>query len=163
MKKIFLTVAGLSFLLAFLFSACKKDKDDSPAGQDAETLLLNKNWKLVSFTINPAIDLGNGNTNDVLSSWDDCEKDDLYIFKANGVFVWDEGASLCFPGDPQQSTATWSYNKSNKQITYCLGSPGACDSYTWTLTDINDTQFKVTGQETFGGTTYTENLTFTRQ
>lgn len=108
--------------------------------------------------------MGNGPTNDVLSNWDDCDKDDLYIFKPNGVFVSDEGGLDCNGGGGnQQQTAAWSYNKTSKLLTYCIGTPGFCDSFSWTITEINDTQFKATGQETFNNTVYTEQVTFTKQ
>ena len=160
MKKIVLATTTFSLLLIFILAACKKDKDQAQT-QDVETLLLNKNWKLTVFTIDPAIDFGNGPTNDVLSGWDDCEKDDLYIFKTNGVFVSDEGGLDCNGGSGnQQSTATWSYNKNSKLLTYCIGTTGGCDSYSWTITEISDSQFKAIASENFNNTTYNYKVTF---
>ena len=161
MKKILSATLALCFSIIIL-SACKKDKDQAQP-QDVEALLLNKSWKLTAFTVDPAIDFGNGATNDVLSYWDDCEKDDLFIFKPNGVFIIDEGATKCDPGDPQQSTGTWSYNKTSKLLTYCIGTPGFCYGYSGTITEINDTQFKATSSESINNTTYDYKVTFTKQ
>jgi len=162
MKKILSATTAFTILLMFILVACNKDKDE-PQTQDVETLLLNKNWKLTVFTISPAIDLGNGLTNDVLGAWDSCEKDDLYIFKPNNVFHSDEGSTKCDAADPQQSAATWSYDKTSKLLTYCIGTPGACDSFSWTITEINDSQFKATQPLSIGTTAYTLNVTFTKQ
>jgi hypothetical protein len=162
MKKILSVTTALTLLLIFILEACKKDKDEAQA-QDVEALLLNKNWKLTAFTISPSIDFGNGLTNDVLSNWDNCDKDDLYIFKPNDVFLSDEGSAKCNPGDPQQNTATWSYNKTSKLLTYCIGTPGACDSYSWTITEINDNQFKGTHPESINSIPYTLTVAFTKQ
>lgn len=161
MKKILSATTAFSFLLVFLLSACKKDKDQAQP-QDVEALLLNKSWKLTAFTVDPAIDFGNGATNDVLIGWDECEKDDLYIFKPNGVFVIDEGGLVCGSGN-QQYTGTWSYNKTSKLLTYCIGTPDFCYGYSGTITEINDTQFKATSSESINNTTYDFKATFTKQ
>lgn len=162
MKSIIPATSALIFLLIFNLPGCKKDKDEAQA-PDVEALLLNKSWKLTAFMVSPAIDLGNGATNDILNTWDNCEKDDLYIFKPNNVFVSDEGATKCDPGAPQQTTASWSYNKTSKLLTYCIGQAGGCDSFSWTITEINDNQFKATQQETINNIVYTLNVTFVRQ
>ena len=162
MKKILSATTAPILLLVFLLVACNKDKDE-PQTRDVETLLLNKNWKLTAFAISPAIDLGNGLTNDVLGTWDNCEKDNLYIFKPNNVFLSDEGPTKCDTADPQQSTATWSYDKTSKLLSYCVGTTGACDSYSWIIAEINDSQFKATQPLSIGTTVYTLNVTFTKQ
>jgi hypothetical protein len=162
MKRILSAITAFTLLLVFILAACKKNKDEAQA-QDVEALLLNKNWKLTAFTVSPSIDFGNGLTNDVLSNWDSCDKDDLYVFKPNNVFLSDEGPTKCNPGEPQQSMATWSYNKTNKLLTYCVGTTGACDSHSWTITEINDNQFKATYPESINNIAYTLNVTFTKQ
>jgi hypothetical protein len=161
MKKIFFPVAICGVSVMFILMSCNKS-NDKPQTQDVKALLLNKNWKLTAFTVDPAIDWGSGETHDVLSAWEVCDKDDLYIFHDNSVFVYDQGALNCGYYD-QQETSTWSYSESSKLLTYCIGTPGSCDSYSWTLTEINDSQFKVTNSEAIGGTVYAEQVTFTKQ
>ena len=161
MTKYLIISFTLLLIAVSILPACKKNDNTPPP--DAESLLLNKTWKLVAFTISPAIDLGNGPTNDVLSAWDACDKDDLFIFKSNNVFIYDEGVLKCDAGYPQQLTSTWSYNKTTKEITYCIGNGSSCDSYTWVISEINDTQFKATAKESFQGTNYSYSVSFQKQ
>jgi hypothetical protein len=68
-----------------VFSACKKDKDDDKLAVTAENLI--GNYKLVDLKAK----IG-GVEESILSTLDDCEKDDTYQLLADNVFkVIDDG------------------------------------------------------------------------
>ena len=84
------------FLLIFtvlLFTACNKD---NPAHvKSTLELLQNKNWKLTGLTVTPG-SLGMG-TEDVYNTWmDACDKDNLFRFNTNNIFLLDEGPTNSF-------------------------------------------------------------------
>lgn len=155
MKKLIITTAAIFSMLAFF--SCKKSDKIFPANMP--DVLLNKNWKLTSFKAK----INNGVEMDVLSFWDDCEKDDLYIFKPEGHLTLDEGASKCDLGSAQMSSGgTWTYNNNSKMLSYnTINSMG--DHYEWTITDANETSFTGTGAENFGTDHYDYKVTFSRQ
>ena len=77
---------------------------------------------------------------------DNCTKDDLVTFNANGTITDDEGPTKCDPDDPQTTTdGTWTLTDNTKlTIKY----PEEEDTVV-TITEINDTTLK-------GTTTITE-------
>jgi hypothetical protein len=101
MKKIklpFLTLVALTTLAA----SCKKDKTKS----NTELMALAP-WKLIKAEFKT----GTATTwTDITSSYAPCEKDDNYIFSANGTYENNEGASKCSPSDPQIiETGNWGF------------------------------------------------------
>lgn len=95
MKYIFL----ISVLSTLLFSACSKEetftRSDLISGKNSE----GKSWKTT------AIIVGGDET---FAIQDDCDKDDIHRFFANGKYEGDEGISKCAEEDPQiYFTGTW--------------------------------------------------------
>lgn len=86
-----------SMIICLITASCKKSSDDSVSLPDG---LLNKNWKLTRFNMK----INGGPSMNVLGFWDDCERDDIYIFKPGGQLIFDEGVLKCNPTDPQQHT-----------------------------------------------------------
>ena len=153
-KMIFL----LGFALTLLsINGCKKSKADAPP--DVVATLQNNSWKLTKFTISPAY----FGTTDVLSLWDECDKDNLYIFKPDNVFIHDEGTTKCDPGYTQQSTGYWSYDNTTKKLYYRNGPAGYSDEYEWFIKNITSTQFTAENSEEFNGVKYNYQVTFTKQ
>jgi hypothetical protein len=105
----------LAVTVAMAFVSCKKDDDNNsnngnPSPTQTKTQLISaKSWKGVSLTVGGA---------DFWSQLDDCDKDDIYIFKADGVYVADAGATKCDPGDPQQYTDTWKFIENETKLVY---------------------------------------------
>jgi hypothetical protein len=150
-----LIVAGLAF------AGCSDKKDDpaptpTPTPEPTKTeYLVAKNWKITAYTSNPAIDWDGSGTmvTDVYAQMQACEKDNLYIFNANGTSTDDEGATKCSASDPQTSSAgPWAFNTTQTVITWdgtdyiieALGAntlrvreeynPGTGVNYTFTIT-----------------------------
>ena len=88
MKKL-LIVALIGVTSMVSIQSCKKDEGASSAE------LIVGSWVQVNAT-----DDGDTTWNDP-DEWAPCEKDDITIFKADGTFTIDEGATKCDPDDPQ--------------------------------------------------------------
>lgn len=148
----------LAILATTCFSACKKDKPE-PADPlaNAYELLQNKNWKLVSIIADPAF-MG---LTDMLSMWDDCDRDDLYRFNPNDSFLLDAGAMRCSPEELQQETGTWSYSESSKILSFQILPVG--DYYSLKLQSVNEVNMLCTEKWTYDNVEYTFTWLFTKQ
>ncbi len=135
--------------LTLAFGACKKDDDKSNSEQ-----LVDKNWRMVAFTSDPAINIGGIQFSDLYAQLDDCDKDDLIIFKSGGAVNNDEGPSKCDPSDPQTTTGTWVFNTDETILTV--------DGESWTILELDDDDLKVkyTGDPFGGGFNTTLTATF---
>lgn len=135
--------------------SCKKS-DTTPAAVDVAASLKNKNWKITALTVTPAI----GGTNDIYHDlYDDCERDNLYKFNDASVFLYDEGATKCYPADSQTLTGTWSYNATTKILHYQI----VADMWDLTVTSISETSFVATSTDVDAGITYLATWTFAKQ
>jgi hypothetical protein len=97
-----------------LISSCKKDDEPSVSKTELLAGKTSKSWKQTA---------GKENGSDYFSDYDDCDKDDLYVFNANKNFEYNEGASKCDPNYTQ-----------------------VIDSGNWEL-ETNDTVVKILGDE----------------
>lgn len=140
MKKI--TLLFLAFSMAALISSCKKDDDNTSTpstggGSTAATkteMLTAKNWKITAGTLGGQ---------DIFSSSDECDKDDLHIFKTDGTYVNDEGATKCDPTDDQIIvTSTWKLIDNETKIEF--------DGETGTIKELTST--KMVLEADFNGT-----------
>ena len=147
----------LAFLITGLFSACKKDKPEPDPLANAQELLQNKNWKLEALTLSPAY-MG---VTDVLSMWDDCERDDLFRFNPNASFLLDAGNTLCYPDDPQQQTGSWNYSVSSGILTFQIEPVG--DEYALKLTSVTGNQMVGTQKDNYENVEYTLTWVFQKQ
>lgn len=96
----------LVMLLGTVIVSCKKS--DSKSASRTE-LLAKSAWKYDTA----GIDNDNNGTIDLApppNTVDDCERDNLIYFNADGTGTLDEGASKCESGDPQTWPFTWSFN-----------------------------------------------------
>jgi hypothetical protein len=105
----------VSLFLATL--SCKKD--DTPSKKD---LLTGKNWILTAETVSPAINFNGILITDLYAQMDDCTKDDISKFNADGTYTFEEGATKCDVNDPQVfDSGTWVFN--SDQTILVLTSP----------------------------------------
>ena len=104
----------LVIAMLLVVGACKKDKNES-ARMD---LITTGTWKLVALTQSPGHDIDGDGTidTDVFVFYDDCEKDNFYVFKRNGDYVGNEGATKCDPSDPQAATTHWQFSDNETKI-----------------------------------------------
>ncbi len=130
-KKSFLYLTLLA-IVALSFGACKKDDDDKSNREQ----LVDKNWKLAALTANPAINFGGTLHPDIYAQLQACDKDDLTIFKTDGVINFDDSAIRCSSVAPQIVLGVWTLNADETVI--------AVDGVNWTIVDLTDSQLKVT-------------------
>ncbi len=147
MKKV--TLLFLAFAMAAIISSCKKDDDNTstPSGGGASAtkteIITAKTWKITAATIGGQ---------DVFSQQDECDKDDLHIFKIDGTYIYDEGATKCDTADDQIiSTSTWKFLENETKIEF--------DGDVATIKEMTSTTIRIEG--TFLGTPATN--TFTAQ
>ena len=76
----------------FMVLSCKKEKSKTE-------MLTAKPWKMTGFTVNGQ---------DYYTSYRDCDKDNLSIFKSDGKYIH-EYLVLCDSTQAPTSTGTWSF------------------------------------------------------
>jgi hypothetical protein len=89
------------FALAMSVSSCKKDDSNSSTPKG---ILTSKSWKLSSLKING------------VETIEDCNKDDIMTFAANGTYTTTVGAITCYDGETNTS-GTWSLSSDGKTLT----------------------------------------------
>lgn len=125
MKKNFqLTI--YSFLFAFVFFSCKKDK---PVVSNKPQLLTASPWLFSSALV----DQNNDGVGDVTlppSFLTPCYTDNFLTFTATGSGILDEGSIKCNASDPQTVPFTWSFTDSEKNINFSTAIfPGASGDF----------------------------------
>ena len=108
--------AALGTALSLSILACKKDNENE--GQDTHGF-TEKEWKLDAMTVSPAVDLdGDGvPDSDLIQFMDDCDKDDITIFRKNSKVITNYGPLKCDNESQEEETGTWSYQESTKKLT----------------------------------------------
>lgn len=158
MKHLPKILSALLLTTTFLVQSCKKTEQPAIPAPDVAAILQSKNWQLKAATVSPA----QGGVTDIYNTWlGDCNKDDLFIFKANNAFVLDEGATKCLPTDDQSSDGTWNYNSSTKILFWQLTPPA--DAYNFLITQIDGNSFTGVEHETISGVDYTYTWVFAKQ
>lgn len=148
-------------IVTLLAISCSKKNDPAPSRSRDQIITNAKGWVLTAGTINPPIQIqGLPPISDFLLAIDDCEKDDITFFMANGDFKVDEGGTKCDDSDPQVKVqGTWAFNANKTSI---IVTPASEDSYTMSISELSATTLKFSEPFDFGnGTTYTVTLTLT--
>lgn len=160
MKTFMTNTFRVLLLLAFplLMTQCSKDDDNDDNNQTPSELIIGS-WQVTADVVSPPIDLGGGPVSDLYAILDPCDKDDLYIIKANGVGEFNEGASKCDPADPQSEPFSWSLQSNGTVLVISDGST----SVNFQVAQLNQTTMKLVITENILGTTYTETITYTRR
>lgn len=111
-----LMIAGI---ISFL--SCKENPVDKV--KTKTELLTAAPWKRTALISTPAYDWNADGTSstDVLSIMWPCEKDNLDIYKTNGIIDTDEGPTKCNPSDPQSWTTTWMLVDNESKIRFDNG------------------------------------------
>lgn len=108
MKNNYIKLLSLAFVACAVF-ACSKDEDGGSSENAMETKLKQNVWIATGLTLNGA---------DVFSSTDACQKDDLYEFKSDSVFVRSESSLVCDQNDPGPFVSEWYFNSDYTQLTF---------------------------------------------
>ncbi len=130
----------LSLIVVTLFSSCQKEETTPVCIFDASG--ITGTWKLTGFKIKldattPEIDL--------YSSLDVCEKDDAFVFNANGSYNYNDIGAVCTPSG--SDAGTWSIS----------GNTLTVDGETWQKQSFSCSSLvlKLTDASTGGYTTIT--------
>lgn len=104
--------AGLLLLIAFTGLSCKKANSKSKT-----ELLTQADWKIISIKSrnSPSAQWGSN----LLTGASACFLDNIYAFKADGRFNYNEGAAKCNPFDPQViRSGTWTFLDAETRLTF---------------------------------------------
>lgn len=102
---------------AFIFTSCGDKEDDTIPTKSVSEKLMAKSWTLTAETEAT----GTGAADNTYNDYDSYEKDNVYKFNANSVFMVEEGATKGSPSDPASVTGIWNLSDSDKSITYQAG------------------------------------------
>ncbi len=147
-----------TILTVIIMAGCSKGNSITTPAPDPDntvTILQSGAWKIAGFTISPAL---NGVT-DVLLNMPPCVKDNLFQFKANGIFNLDEGATRYNPAGPQVETGTWTYDASIRQLKFS----SATVDFIVNIQSISNTSMSGTRPVVVNGANYTYSGTFEKQ
>jgi hypothetical protein len=87
-------------LPAILMLCCKKENTLS-----STELLTGHEWRATSITRQFS---DTGTIYEIFPGFDSCNRDDIYVFRPDSVFLRLEGPTRCAPGDPDvQSSTSW--------------------------------------------------------
>ncbi|MCX6204935.1 MAG: DUF5004 domain-containing protein [Bacteroidetes bacterium] len=116
MKHNFKTTIGTITIVALLIiSACSKGGDSANTPTASKTTLLtSSDWGIVGVqqkVVSASV------WTDNYASMKACEKDNRVIFKANGSYETNEGATKCSASDPQiLESGTWSLTQNETML-----------------------------------------------
>jgi hypothetical protein len=99
----------LCTVIAFL--SCRKEMNGVSANVE---LLTGQSWSYEEFGIDQNLD---GDI-DIPENIENCAKDDLVQFNANGSGNFDQGSNLCYPEFPQSSPFDWQFHNNETQLEY---------------------------------------------
>lgn len=152
MNKFKLLVNCCLLALAFTLlqsSSCKKDEDPVPQKTKTE-LITAANWKFlkIEFRTTPT-----GAWSDGSGLVQACEKDNINVYRVNGTYEINEGATKCDVGDPQIiETGTWVFQNNETEIKQTA--TGSVSPYVYGVEQVTETSLILTTTEDVAGTTY---------
>lgn len=103
-----------------LFASCDKTKENptpnptTPTGKSKKDLVIDGKWQWsgLAFVMNVG---GKDSLIDAWSEVDDCDRDDIMTYTADGKGVIDENTNKC-TGDPQVQNITWELINNESQV-----------------------------------------------
>lgn len=115
MKNYFKIISIIIISGLVVFTSCKKDNEENTPSD----YLTSGTWKVTGTTINPGIEFNGIVITDIYNLFiEDCTKDDLITFEADGTLIEDEGPTKCDPDDPQTTNdGKWSISEDGKTMT----------------------------------------------
>ena len=130
--------------------SCQKDKDNHSTVKTKTELLTVGTWKYTGAIISPAYDYyGDGTVvKNIFSIMKDCEKDDFEVYKTNGMWEYNEGATRCDPSYPQVFSLPWNFVDNETKL--ILGG----DEHT--ILELTATTLRLRYSFEDGGVIYTE-------
>lgn len=110
-------------------TGCKKD-EEAPETRTPTAILQAYNWKLSSYTVDPAIKLADDAQpiTDLYATIADCEKDDVSKFNDDGTIFYSYGTNKCSANEPADfNTDRYSFD----EPTMTLSTPGSSSARTF--------------------------------
>ncbi|MBW6491975.1 MAG: lipocalin family protein [Lentimicrobium sp.] len=146
--------------LTFIFSACKKDKeDDNPPIKNE--LLTALNWRMTANSVSSEMPVydedGNitGYSGDEYAQMETCFKDDLTKFDTDLTVNFGEGATKCDDNDPQTVSGTWAFKSSETML--AVNEDGCTRDVN--ILELSASILKLQYSSGFGSETYTFAIT----
>jgi hypothetical protein len=152
-KQLYLKIMSLKNTLlltvscVIIVTSCKK------GGSDNNSNPAHGTWKQTSFMRNytaPVV-----NTVDMYSSLSPCFQDDLFVFRANGTFEYNEGTTKCDPAFPQVKESG-TFTISGNTMTFSNG-------YTAEIVEAPGPTLKLKHTSTGPGNQYYDIIIYARQ
>ncbi len=135
----------LLLFLFVIFNSCKKNGDQKSKTE----MLTQKDWVMSKYELKT----GNGQWIDETQYWQDCSKDDRFVFRTNKTVEQNEGATKCDASDPQVvDTDSWEFTDNETKIIWFGRSS--------VIEQLNETTLTVTTTDNSGGTNIYERITF---
>lgn len=126
------------FVLAILgLMSCEDDKNLSKTD-----IITNTDWVVTSMTISPGINLGDGEITDLFVLMDECDKDDIYRFFADGSFQLDKNGLLCYENEAQVQQGNWQFNENETVLTVTTIIDGATQISEYEIIELNKNKIK---------------------
>ncbi|UYZ61967.1 lipocalin family protein [Hymenobacter weizhouensis] len=116
MKRVPFLVLAVAASSAFVGCGSDDKNDPTPTKTNSE-LLMAKSWMLTAETEATGTAAPVSTYND----YESYEKDNVYKFQANSVFVMEEGATREDPTDPASANGVWALSDGDKSLTYQVG------------------------------------------
>ena len=110
-------------------------------------LLTTGSWKITGWIV-----VSGSISYDYWKEADNCIKDNIVTFKADGSLTNDEGATKCDPSDDQVLTGAWAFAENETKIEY--------DGDLYTIESLSASTLKLSATTTSQGTTVVQTVTF---
>jgi hypothetical protein len=138
------------------FASCSKEAETSTTNTtlSAKTLkLVDKNWYITAIKMNPGIPDGNGGMlTDYFGLLDSCDRDDYYVFKADGTLKLYPGVLKCNPSDTFLFPSVWSFTNNENSI--------KVNGSTSNIVSFEDKMFKLESSTVSNGVVQTQTTTY---
>jgi hypothetical protein len=147
MKRQFVAILSVLLITVLSLTACKKD-DQGPSN---ETKGYSKERLVGTYRVTALSTVVNGTTINILAQWDDCEKDNLQILKADMTYSAVDAGVKC--DDATDDTGTWSIN----------GSKLVIDGEEFNIDNFEGNKLELSSNIPLQNTTYPIKATYTKQ
>lgn len=117
-------------ICGILFMACNKSDDEGNNNNvtnlsEKHKMLVNAKWRLSAYTAFATLN-GQDTTADLFNEKEDCEKDDIINFGADGIVVKDENRNIC-PNTSQLSEFTYKLLDNDTKVAIYDSNPDTLD------------------------------------
>lgn len=138
-----------AFAIVSVIAAACNISSNKGEGSVRELLMNENGWVLKSsFAETP-----DGVMTDVFNNLEDCDKDDIEYYRAEGVAVYDEGPLLCDSGAQQLFYDRWELLDDNKTLIIIFEGIDLRDTYN--IISITEKELKMTSRDRIKGELYT--------